>query len=86
MQHEWHWCGSGKIVDRYNKICQNRLKQLEQNPDDNVSRYVLSVLKIKNFPHLLWDQEPIQFEQNFTKAEQKLITDLRTLRRATKNW
>lgn len=85
MQHEWHWCGSGQIVDRYNKICQKRLKQLAQNPNDDVSRYVLSVLKIKNFPHLLWDQEPIRFEQNFTKAEQKLIADLRALRRQQKN-
>lgn len=80
MQHEWHWCGSGKIVDRYNKICQNRLKQLEQKPDDDVSRYVLSVLAIKNFPNLLWDQVPIHFERNFTKAEQRLIRDLKLLR------
>lgn len=80
MKNEWHWCGQGKIVDRYNRICQNRLKKLVLNPDDQISKYVLSVLAIKNFPNLLWDQVPIHFERNFTKAEQRLIHDLKLLR------
>lgn len=80
LKSQWHWCGEGKIVDRYRRICARRMALVNKNPDDHISKYVLSVLAIKNFPNLLWDQVPIHYEKNFTKAEQKLISDLRALR------